>query len=183
MNPYLSRHETAILVDLIQSVLPKVMIEFGCNIGLTARTILECVPSIETYIGVDVPFSHEPELSCQRSEIPYTAGLMVAKDPRFWLLVREGGSLALTPSDLELCDAVFIDGDHSERVVSHDSYLARALTRPGGIIVWHDNGNPAVEVTQALDRLRNEGWPIQSVDGTWLAYVRISDHAYEATQG
>jgi hypothetical protein len=25
--------------------------------------------------------------------------------------------------------------------------------RPGGIIIWHDYGNPTVEVTQVLDHL------------------------------
>lgn len=177
-NPYLNENETSTLVSLIQSVSPRVMIEFGCNIGRTAKMILDTVTSLETYIGIDVPFDHEPTLRCQRQEIPYTPGWFAASDPRFYLLVREQGSLALGPIDLEFCDAVFIDGDHSERAVRHDSHLARKLIRPGGIIVWHDDGNPAVEVTQALSGLRDEGWPIQSVEGTWLAFMRKS-HANE----
>jgi predicted O-methyltransferase YrrM len=106
--------------------------------------------------------------------VPAQAGRVAAADARFFVLVREGGSGTLTPHDLEPCDAVFIDGDHSEGAVRHDSHLARALVRPGGIIVWHDYLNPSVEVTKALGTLRDEGWPIESVDNTWLAFVRCT---------
>ena len=172
-NQYLNEADTTALVDLIKSVSPKRMIEFGCNLGRTAKTLLDNVSTLETYIGIDVPFGFEPTLPCQQREIPVTPGYYAANDPRFFLLIAEQGSLSLTLSDLEPCDAIFIDGDHSERVVRHDSYLARVLTRPGGIIVWHDFGNPAVEVTQTLSGLSDKGWPIQSVNGTWLAFMRM----------
>ena len=67
---------------------------------------------------------------------------------------------------------MFIDGDHSAVGVLHDSELARALIRPGGIIVWHDYTNAAVEVTQVLDHFAAEGWRISHFPGTWLAYLR-----------
>jgi predicted O-methyltransferase YrrM len=51
---YLSEHETAILAALVNSVSPKVMIEFGCNAGITAARMLENVPTLERYIGVDI---------------------------------------------------------------------------------------------------------------------------------
>ena len=173
-NPFLGDIETTILVALIKSVKPKVMIEIGCQQGRTAKTILDHVPSLQSYIGVDIPFGKRTTLLCQRSEVPYTAGLWVANDVRFSLLLHERGSAALTASDLEPCDAVFIDGDHSVSAVLHDSYLARTLVRPGGIIVWHDYLNPAVEVTQVLDALYlQESWPIHHVENTWLAYRRI----------
>lgn len=172
-NPYLNNSETAILVALTKSVQPKVMIEFGCQAGRTARTLLDQVSSLETYIGVDVPFDHDPVLPCQRSEISFNPGLYAADDPRFYLLVRERGSFGLESLDLEPCDAAFIDGDHSEQVVRHDSLLARRLVRPGGIIIWHDFGNPVVEVTQVLSELSDQGWPIQNVSGTWLAFMRV----------
>jgi predicted O-methyltransferase YrrM len=169
-NPYLNVHETAVLIALVKSVAPKIMIEIGCQRGATSKAVLDNVPTLERYIGVDVPWNHEPTLACQRSEVPYTAGLWAADDPRFSVLLRSSSSLG--PQDLEPCDAVFIDGDHSESAVLHDSYLARALVQPGGIIVWHDHNNPAVEVDEALDKLYCEGWPIIHVQGTWLAYRR-----------
>jgi len=45
--------------------------------------------------------------------------------------------------------------------------------RPGGIIIWHDATNDAVEVRRVLDRLRAQGWPIETVPNTWLAFRRM----------
>ena len=81
----------------------------------------------------------------------------------------------LRSGHLEACDAVFIDGDHSELAVLHESRLARRLMRGRGIIVWHDYGNNAVEVTHALNRLHNEGWPISCVEHSWLAFMRVEN--------
>ena len=96
-----------------------------------------------------------------------------AHDPRFFLLTER--SQALRTGHLEPCDAVFIDGDHSEAAVLHESRLARRLMRGRGIIVWHDYGNNAVEVTHALNRLHSEGWPISCVEHSWLAFMRVEN--------
>jgi predicted O-methyltransferase YrrM len=167
---YLSGHETSILVDLVKSVSPRVMIEFGCNAGITAKRVLESVPTLERYIGVDVEPDHVPTLSCQAAEVPAQAGAFAADDPRFFLL--SSPSIRLNGDDLEPCDAVFIDGDHSDEAVTYESYMAEELVRRAGIIIWHDYGNPAVEVTRALERLAADGWPIKSVEGSWLAFMR-----------
>jgi predicted O-methyltransferase YrrM len=173
-NPFLNYRETLILIALVRSVEPKVMIEFGCNAGRTARNVLDHIPSLEHYIGIDAPFSHMPTLAQQVSERVLCPGLFAYENPRFVLMIRERGSLDLTPQDLPPCDAAFIDADHSEQAVIHDSRLAFELVRPGGVIVWHDYGNQAVEVTQALDQLCNEGWPIEHVEESWIAFCRIA---------
>jgi predicted O-methyltransferase YrrM len=67
-------HETAILTALVKSIAPRVMIEFGCNYGITAKRLLENVPTLEKYIGIDVPHGHIPTLPCQRTETPVNAG-------------------------------------------------------------------------------------------------------------
>jgi predicted O-methyltransferase YrrM len=172
-NPYLGPEETAIVIDLVRSVDARVMIEIGCQKGITAKNILKHAPSIEHYIGIDVEPDYVPTLRGQASEVPEVAGIEAGDDPRFELVIRPRGSLDLTPLDLEPCEAMFIDGDHSEAVVTHDSLFARRLVRPGGIIVWHDYRNPAVEVTAALDKLHERGWPIDHVENTWLAYMRV----------
>jgi predicted O-methyltransferase YrrM len=171
-STYLNTPETALLIGLVQSVYPKVMIEIGCQLGCTAIAILKHVPSLESYIGIDVPFHHQTTLPGQQSEVPASPGLY-ALDPRFHLLIRETGSQELEPDDLEPCDVVFIDGDHSENAVLRDSLLAQALVRPGGIIVWHDYNNQTVEVTSALNQLSDAGWPITHITDTWLAFCRI----------
>ena len=168
---YLGAQETAILAALVNSVAPQVMIEFGCNRGTTAKRLLENVPTLGRYIGIDVAPDHVPTLKCQRSEIPTHAGVDAANDPRFFLLTAPSRSIRVEA--LEPCDAVFIDGDHSAAAVQHESWLARVLIRPGGIICWHDYGNPAVEVTETLDALHDKGWPIQCVEHSWLAFARL----------
>jgi predicted O-methyltransferase YrrM len=169
-SKYMTPQETALLIALVDSVSPQVMIEFGCNEGITAKRILDNVPTLQRYIGIDVPSDHVPTLECQLSEVPDYAGSHVLDDERFYLMVAS--SQNLTGDELELCDAVFIDGDHSAAAVMHESHIARALLRPGGIIVWHDYQNPAVEVTQVLDTLCEQGWPIDAVEHSWLAFMR-----------
>jgi len=168
---YLGAHEVSILVHLVRSVSPKIMIEFGCHYGVTARRLLDNVSTLEKYIGIDVPADHVTALKCQQTEVPICAGSIGATDDRFYLLMAS--SIGLTADALEPCDAIFIDGDHSEEAVRHESWLARSLVRPGGIICWHDYGNPTVEVTQVLDELYSEGWPIASVEHSWLAFMRV----------
>jgi len=163
---YLGETELAILVALVQNVKPTVMIEIGCQLGRTAKVILNNVPTLVRYVGIDVPWSHQPTLACQRSETPALPGLYAKDDPRFYLYLQP----TQTIPELEQCDAVFIDGDHSSAAVLHDSHLAFACVRPGGIIVWHDVGNTGVEVTPVIDQFITEGWPIEKVPNTWLAY-------------
>ena len=170
---YLNAYETSILIALVKSVRPRVMIEFGCNEGITAKRLLESLPTLQKYIGIDVPFGNKPTLACQSSETPANPGWAAAADPRFFYL--EARSQMLRTGHLEACDAVFIDGDHSELAVLHESRLARRLMRGRGIIVWHDYGNNAVEVTHALNRLHNEGWPISCVEHSWLAFMRVEN--------
>ena len=107
-NSYLGAAETAIVVDLISSVAPRVVLEFGVNQGKTARAILDATPSIELYIGVDLPPGRQPRLACQQSEVPDVPGKFAANDPRFRLLLGE--STTFEADDLEPVDAVFIDG-------------------------------------------------------------------------
>jgi hypothetical protein len=137
---------------------------------MTARRVLDHVPSLERYIGIDVPSYFRTFLECQRTEVVPLPG-SYAEDARFFLHVS--ASQLLGVADLEVCDAVFIDGDHSRDAVLHDSRLARRLIRRGGVIVWHDFGNPAVEVTGVIEQLIREGWPIDAVDGSWIAFCQL----------
>ena len=169
-NPYLNEHETTLLVELVRDAAPKTMIEFGCNLGRTSDVLLKNVPTLQHYVGIDVPSFHRPTLPCQNSEIPDCAGFFARGDPRFELIIRD--SRELGPQDLPPCEAIFIDGDHSAAAVRHDSELARAIVQSPGIIIWHDYGNEAVEVTAVIDQLSQQ-WPIKSMTNSWLAYLRI----------
>lgn len=167
MNP----GEIGVIVSLMRSVNPKTVIEIGVNDGLTAGTLLGEVPTIERYIGVDVPYGHVPSCHAQRYEVPEHAGHIVRRDPRFELVLRLRGSRDLGPDDLPLCDAMFIDGDHSLQGVFHDAALAEMVVKPGGIIVYHDYHDlGTVGVRDALHQLFADGHRLFHVEGTWLAY-------------
>lgn len=166
--------ELEALVHLVASVRPRSVIEFGANSGRTAKAILRNVRGIERYLGIDVPLSYVPEKLVQRREVPERPGELALDDPRFRLLLARHGSHDLTPEDLPVACAAFIDGDHSARGVRRDYALAKARVRPGGIIVFHDdNGRDTIDVSAVLDELAEGGAGITHVAGTWLAFERI----------
>jgi predicted O-methyltransferase YrrM len=173
---YLNPGEMEIIAALLRDVEAKSMIEFGCRDGRTARVLLHNLTALHRYVGIDVTPDYTPVLAHQRSEMVEHPGWLALGDPRFDVIIRERGSLDLNSGDLEgwgaPFDAAFIDGDHSENVVLHDSRLARSIVRQDGVIVWHDYANVAVDVQRALDRLIDDGWPIKHVEGTWLAFMR-----------
>jgi predicted O-methyltransferase YrrM len=171
---FMPEGELETLIALVRSVeQPRHIIEFGVNVGPTAKAIMENVPGIEHYTGIDVPLDYVPALAIQNDNAVPNPGEMVLSDPRFHLIIRPRGSLDLTVTDLASCDVAFIDGDHSREVVLHDTALARALTRSGGIIVWHDYHDlGTVDVKAVLDELHLSGDAIWHVDTTWMAFER-----------
>lgn len=172
MNP----GELEVLCALVASVKPSKVVEFGCNMGRTAKVLLREVPHIKSYIGVDVPPGYKFQCTVQRNEIPINPGYLAKDDTRFELILRDRGTYDLSRFDIGTCDVVFIDGDHSYDAVIHDSLLAKAIVNPGGMIIWHDyHGMPTVGVRQALEEFHNEsGIRIQHVQDTWIAFHRVS---------
>lgn len=170
MNP----GELETLVALIGSVKPKGVLEFGVNTGRTSKVLMDNIPSIERYQGIDVPIGYTTSKEVQRREVPVNPGSMVETYPQFELILRPRGSLDLSVADLALCNAAFIDGDHGYDAVLHDTMLATALVRPGGIIVWHDYHDlGTVDVKRALDELYDAGEKLTRVEGTWFVYQRV----------
>lgn len=166
--------ELNVLIHLIVGVRARNVLEIGANTGRTAKAILRNVPSVERYIGVDVPADYVTPKAVQRREVLPNPGALAMEDPRFRLLVCGRGSFDLTPDDLPKMDAVFVDGGHEEAAVRHDYALAKAITRPGGVIIFHDDhGRDVVDVSAVLDDLHDHGAEIVHVDGTWLAYEMV----------
>jgi predicted O-methyltransferase YrrM len=162
---YMQPGEQEVLIALVKSVEPHTMVEIGCNEGITALAVLENVPSIERYIGIDVSADYQFEIPAQQSERPDVPGVLVNGDPRFYLRMR-GGEMP------HAADVVFIDGDHGRHAVMLDSIWAATIINHGGLIVWHDYGNPTVEVTGVLNRLQAHGRELCHVVGTWLVFER-----------
>jgi predicted O-methyltransferase YrrM len=112
----------------------------------------------------------------QRGEVPAVAGELVKNDRRVHIIVQPRGSHDVLASDLQPCDAVFIDGDHSRKGVLNDTHLALEKVRPGGIVIWHDYHNlGTVDVREVLHEMHREfpDMPLRHVGGTWLVYCRI----------
>jgi predicted O-methyltransferase YrrM len=164
---YMQPGEQEVLLALVASVAPKIMVEIGVNEGLTALAVLQHIPSIETYVGIDVDASYRFEIPAQQIERPNQPGVLVTGDPRFQLKMYGAADATMPPA----ADVVFIDGDHGRKSVLTDSIYATALVRPGGIIIWHDYGNPTVEVTGVLNKLQ-QSRDLVHVTGTWLVFER-----------
>lgn len=163
--------ELEALLHLYESAEPRVIVEFGVNTGRNAVAALRNIEGIEKYVGIDVEPGYRTKMVVQRGEVPPNPGELAKDDPRFELVVRPRGSFDLSAADLTACDAVFIDADHSRDGVMNDYALAKAIVRPGGVIIFHDdNCLPVVEVTQTLNDLCSAGADIVHVEGTWLAY-------------
>jgi len=170
---YLNPGELAVLLHLFESVSPRVVIEFGVNAGRTPAAVLRNLPTISRYVGVDVLPGYRTLMPVQRNEVPRHPGALVKDDPCFELVLRERGSFDLAVADLPSADAIFIDADHSREGVMNDYRLARALVRPGGIIVFHDdNCRQEVQVTETLNELCAAGAQIVHVHNTWISYER-----------
>ena len=162
------------LLYLFESVGARVIVEFGCHEGRNAAAALRNLPSVERYVGVDVTPGYVTTMAVQRNEIPAQPGRLAAHDSRLELIVKPRGTFDLTAADMPMADAVFIDADHSREGVENDTRLARAIVRPGGIVIWHDdNCLPVVEVTQTLNDFCGNGMRIEHVAGTWLAFMRV----------
>lgn len=167
--------ELEVLLHLFESVNARTIIEFGCHEGRNAAAALRNLPTLERYVGVDVPASYVTKMAVQRKEIPAQPGRLAAHDPRFELILRNRGTFDLTGDDLPVADVVFIDADHSREGVENDTRLALLAVRTGGLIIWHDdNCLPVVEVTQTLNDYCAAGAEIKHVSGTWLAFERIA---------
>jgi len=172
MNP----GEPEVLLSLVASVTPSCMVEIGVNEGGTAQELLQGVPSIQKYIGVDVPPGYKFTCKVQRNEAPRNPGCLVRDRSRFRLVLRPNGSRDLFPSDFPkgAVDVFFIDGDHSRQAVIHDTILARSVVRPGGLIIWHDyHDMSTVDVRDVLHMFHKSGEEIVHVENTWLAYQHV----------
>lgn len=171
---FLNPGEAEVLIALVRSINPQCMWEIGVNEGRTARLFLDNVESLESYIGFDVLPGYMTSRQVQRREVPARPGWMAAEDPRFLMRLSARGSLDFAPGVLPPVDVVFIDGDHGKQAVEHDTRLARAALRPGGLIIWHDyHGLPTVDVREVLEAQHAAGAPIEHVEDTWIAFEQV----------
>ena len=167
---FMTHREREMLVALLEFVGAKTVVEIGVQLGQCARILLDRVPTIQLYVGVDVLPGYVTPVRAQQSECPQSrAGELVLKDPRFHLITKRNGSYDLLASDLPMCDVMIIDGDHSAAGVRHDTELAECV-RQNGLIVWHDYWPPFDnDVVKVLNEMWDRGRSIAHIEDTWLA--------------
>ncbi len=177
---FLHPGEMEVIVALLRSVKAEEVVEFGCQNGRTARVLLDTLPEIFRYVGIDVTPEHVTSNVVQRKEVPAIAGEFALGDPRFDLIVKPRGSHDVEADEIGMVDAAFIDGDHSRAGVENDYRLALQVVRNGGIVIAHDyhhlrdkEGKPLVDVEDVLHELAAKGRKIEHVDGTWIAFERV----------
>jgi predicted O-methyltransferase YrrM len=176
--------ELETFVAFVEDAHAEVVVEIGVNEGRNAQVLLSRDNDITRYIGIEVPPTYKPSLAVQAKEVPRLPGRLAAHDFRFELIIRPRGAFDVSADELPPADVVFIDGDHSWEAVVADTALAMAITKPGGLIVWHDYHElGTVDVKRVLDGLSR--WvPIEHVAGTWFCVHRRPASAvpYPATR-
>jgi predicted O-methyltransferase YrrM len=183
-NYLMTPRERGILITLLRDLQAETVVEIGINEGLCAEIMLQAVPSIRRYVGVDVEPGYITSLKVQQPEIPEVPGKLALGDPRLEVIVRPRGSFDLTSLDLPICDAMLIDGDHGREAVVWDTNLAHACVRKGGLIIWHDYylaeqladtvvfTNNVPDVTAVLNEWAANGNEIVHIEDTWLAVMQ-----------
>jgi predicted O-methyltransferase YrrM len=141
------------LILLLKKVGARNIFEFGTYKGISITQLALNMPENSRIYTLDLP-DDEP-----RSAFAIT-------DPEDVDLAHEKGKGEVVPADVRhriqflkqdsaafdekplagQMDLVFVDGAHNEAYVRNDSEKAWGMTRPGGIVVWHDSRaeDPAV---------------------------------------
>lgn len=165
-NPYMRQNEADALVLLLRPY--RIICEVGLQEGRTAQYVLERLPRVTQWIGVDVGEGYRFGLPEQSAEKPKLAGHL-CRDPRLTVWLRPRGSYDLTTDEVAHVEAAFIDGDHSYEAVANDIRLFDGVP----FMAFHDYLNPGTPgVKVAIDEyVSRSGKTLHHVPDTRLCYV------------
>lgn len=160
--------ETWVLGSLAKDA--QAIFEFGTATGKTTYLLARNAPDDATvttltlgpeqlsqYQGEasDDPAAEKAAAEESRFEAFYYSGTEV--EPKITQLFGDSKSFDAAPYAGQ-CDLVFVDGSHAYSYVKNDTEKALAMTRPGGVILWHDYRGPrrTKGVYQALNERKDE---------------------------
>ena len=112
--------EIFLLIAIARKVQAQRVFEFGTDQGATTRALASNVPGV---------FICTIDLSRCPQKLPVNV-LASVSDSRKLVPLRG------------VEDLVFVDGGHEPDVFENDTRLAYRMIKLGGVIVWHDCGNP-----------------------------------------
>lgn len=176
--------ELAYLALLCAALRPKVIFEFGTFRGRTALNFALNSPTDCRVFTLDLP-RDERDVVLSRVNPADAAIIRASETGRDCLgsdvahkieqLYGDSTRFDFRPFYGQV-DLVFVDGGHDFEVASSDTRNALAMTRPGGLVVWHDFGNYGDyhDVIRAVfaEVPRDEVW---QVGNTQLAVHRKPD--------
>ncbi|MEW4568950.1 class I SAM-dependent methyltransferase [Tautonia sp. JC769] len=185
LRPFANRFGNVKLDELItisaiaQSIQAQKIFEFGTFDGLTTwHLAANCGPTARVWT-LDLPLDHPArKASGHDRKVGKISGVVVGQ---FFLGTAEqqqvdqlfGDSLQFDPSpyrhQLDLC---FIDAGHGYEHVRRDTDSALEMTRPGGVIIWHDYSRWWPGVQKVLDDLSTR-LPVFRIAGTSLGVLVV----------
>lgn len=171
----MSEHERNVLITLARTVMPSTVLEIGLQEGQAARMLLDNVPSIKRYVGVDTDegYVHGIPAQGEARERPFEPGRLVLGDKRFERILLPRGSYDLVPDSIGTYDMIIIDGDHSREAVTHDTMLADTIVNSRGLLIWHDYGAWCDDITSFLDSRHASGHSLFHAANTMLVWEMI----------
>jgi hypothetical protein len=157
------KEDYLILHCLLKIHQPKSVFECGTNMGRGTEIICNAVPTANVY-SLDLP----TELAHISLQHPISEGKgdkvgSLCKRPFTQL---RGDSMTFDYSN-HPCDAYWIDAEHTEAAVKHET--KQAVKCKAKLIVWHDSDMP--EVMAGILAGIGKGYEVYRVEGTRIAYA------------
>lgn len=141
------------------------------NAGLDARVVTLDLPASDADSTLAPLHPHETRYAEKATSGSRYRG--TDAEAAITQLYGDSGTFDFTPHHRAI-DFIFVDGSHAYRYVVNDSLHAIEMTKPGGMIVWHDYGRWD-DVTRALNDLRRtrvEFAGLAWIEGTTLAVLQ-----------
>ena len=175
--------ELAFISSVIAAEKPKALFEIGTFDGRTALNIAANAPSDARVHTLDLPPMKEQKtaipISGDKKFVPHTQRKLrytgTAFESRIATLHGDSATFDYSPFQRNM-DFIFVDGAHEYEYVINDSAKALAMSKPGGIILWHDYSTWE-GATRALNDLhKTEGVykNLKHIRGTSIAYLKVS---------
>jgi len=105
----------------------KSVLEIGTSEGATAQFILNNIPTMELWLGIDLVNNPKGGIRCK-------------KEQRYWYLGVEDAfdsETRLIALNLKF-DCVFIDAEHTYEAVKQNTKYGIRFLKQKGLLVWHD---------------------------------------------
>lgn len=173
--------ETAVLIALVRALAARRILEIGTLYGLQTLNLAANLPpdghvwTLDLDEGALARATHAPAdrviAEEHRAQVHAPAFGTPPWRERVTQLWGDSTAFDFTPL-LGRMNLVYVDGGHDARTVAKDSARAFALLDPArpGVVVWHDDQNPAhPDVGAHLDELARDR-EIFHVAETWLAF-------------